>query len=243
MILVSWYGANAYSLWANQRDWGEYRGHDTTATSSYLPSEAQWEYAARGPNWHLYPWGNSSPTPETMNAAQHRIRDSYSSSELPLQPVHREMAQSPFGLQQMAGNVWQWCRDWYDPAFYDTPESRFVLSVREGGLVGDSTRAAVRQRLFNAVLDDGRGLRALFPRLTSVRLATTVEPEDSTAMVFIANADCRLMSCGKGPDAHLQVAKLWAQSGMADAARQHLAEAEALYPGIVARSAEAGLAP
>ena len=126
---------------------------------------------------------------------------------------------------------------------YDTPESRFVLSVREGGLVGDSTRAAVRQRLFNAVLDDGRGLRALFPRLTSVRLATTVEPEDSTALVFIANADCRLMSCGKGPDAHLQVAKLWAQSGMADAARQHLAEAEALYPGIVGRSAEAGLAP
>lgn len=126
---------------------------------------------------------------------------------------------------------------------YDTPETRFVLSVREGGLVGDSTRAAVRQRLFNAVFDDGRGLRALFPRLTSVRLATTVEPGDSAALVFIANADCRLMSCGKGPDAHLRVAKLWAQSGMADAARQHLAEAEALYSGVLARSAEAGLAP
>lgn len=126
---------------------------------------------------------------------------------------------------------------------YDTPESRLVLSVREGGLVGDTTRAAVRQRLFDAVLDEGRGLRALFPQLSSVRLATTVEPEDSAALVFIANADCRLLSCGKGAEAHLQVAKLWAQSGMADAARKHLAEAEALHPGLVARSAEAGLAP
>lgn len=126
---------------------------------------------------------------------------------------------------------------------YDTPETRLVLSVREGGLVGDTTRAAVRQRLFDAVLDDGRGLRALFPRLTSVRLATTVEPDDRTALVFISNADCRVMSCGKGADAHVQVAKLWAQSGMVEAARQHLAEAEMLYPGIVARSAEAGLGP
>lgn len=126
---------------------------------------------------------------------------------------------------------------------YDTPETRLVLSVREGGLVGDSARAVVRQRLFNAVLDDGRGLRALFPRLASVRLATTVEPEDSAAMVFIANADCRLMSCGKGADAHLQVARLWAQSGMSAAGQKHLAEAERLYPGIVARSTAEGLVP
>lgn len=126
---------------------------------------------------------------------------------------------------------------------YDTPETRLVLSVREGGLVGDSARAVVRQRLFNAVLDDGRGLRALFPRLASVRLATTVEPEDSAALVFIANADCRLMSCGKGADAHLQVARLWAQSGMSAAGQKHLAEAERLYPGIVARSTAEGLAP
>ncbi|MBI5169243.1 MAG: hypothetical protein HZA61_07125 [Candidatus Eisenbacteria bacterium] len=126
---------------------------------------------------------------------------------------------------------------------YDTPESRFVLSVREGGLVGDTTRAAVRQKLLDAVLDQGRGLRALFPQLKSVRLATTVEPADSVALVFVANADGRLLACGKGAEAHLQVAKLWAQSGMADAARAHLAEAEALHPGLLARRSEAGLAP
>lgn len=63
MMLVSWYGANAYSLWANRRDWHSYRGGENE-TDSFLPSEAQWEYAARGAEARSYPWGNDDPAPE-----------------------------------------------------------------------------------------------------------------------------------------------------------------------------------
>jgi len=49
----SWYGANAYSLWANKRDWRSYRSDEF----SFLPTEAQWEYAARGAEFRLFPVG------------------------------------------------------------------------------------------------------------------------------------------------------------------------------------------
>merc|ERR1719482_20062 len=52
MIMVSWYGANAYALWANGRDWRTYR----SSAQSFLPTEAQWEYAARGAQVMPFPW-------------------------------------------------------------------------------------------------------------------------------------------------------------------------------------------
>ena len=55
MILVSWFGANSYSLWANGRDWAVYRGEPGTEPESFLPSEAQWEYAARGAFYRTFP--------------------------------------------------------------------------------------------------------------------------------------------------------------------------------------------
>merc|ERR1711862_360948 len=63
MIMVSWYGANAYSLWANGRDWRTYR----SASKSFLPTEAQWEYAARGAQLVEYPWGDAPASPELLN--------------------------------------------------------------------------------------------------------------------------------------------------------------------------------
>ena len=55
MILVSWHGANAYSLWANGGDPRRYKD----AAAGFLPSEAQWEYAARGVNPTSFPWGEA----------------------------------------------------------------------------------------------------------------------------------------------------------------------------------------
>lgn len=120
MIMVSWYGANAYSLWANGCDWREYRSSE----QSFLPTEAQWEYAARGAEPAPFPWGSTPPSPSLLNVcwntSAHDL-DSHVSTplpELPLVPVNACQGVSPFGLRHMAGNVWQWCRDSYNADFY-----------------------------------------------------------------------------------------------------------------------------
>ena len=66
MILVSWYGANAYSLWANGRGWEGYRGEGGAEPESLLPTEAQWEYAARGAAYREFPWGDDPPSQDRM---------------------------------------------------------------------------------------------------------------------------------------------------------------------------------
>jgi formylglycine-generating enzyme required for sulfatase activity len=123
MILVSWYGANAYSLWANGRDWRCYRTDHGAEPESFLPTEAQWEYAARGARHRAFPWGEEPPSPDRMRYGQHRKGISYRAETLPMADVNAELGMSPFGLHHMAGNVWHWCRDWYDEAFYSRPES------------------------------------------------------------------------------------------------------------------------
>jgi len=72
MILVSWYGANAYSLWANRERWTQYRDQGREHTGSFLPTEAQWEYAARGQYSRRYPWDDGPPTQERLRFGQHR---------------------------------------------------------------------------------------------------------------------------------------------------------------------------
>ncbi|WP_372365182.1 formylglycine-generating enzyme family protein [Candidatus Uabimicrobium sp. HlEnr_7] len=136
VVMVSWYGANAYSLWANGYDWRYYKGngeiHDELKTIgsqgtepkntnmySYLPSEVQWEYAARGKHTQEYPWGNSSPTPELTCASQHDLKSTYNTAaDYKCVNVSVPLGVSPFGVYHMAGNVWNWCRDWYDENFY-----------------------------------------------------------------------------------------------------------------------------
>jgi formylglycine-generating enzyme len=122
MILVSWYGANAYSLWANSKEWSSY-ADDTMAAECFLPTEAQWEYAARGNTSRRFPWGDEAPTHDKMRFAQHARSRVHQPGVLPLSNVNDEMGMSPFGLHHMAGNVWQWCRDWYDEEFYRKPAS------------------------------------------------------------------------------------------------------------------------
>lgn len=115
MVLVSWFGAAAYSLWANRDDWRAYK------TKSLLPSEAQWEYAGRGPNIAAFPWGDSPPTPSHATIGLHRARSQYGA--LPLADVTARVGVSPFGVLHMAGNVWNWCADWYTPDFYTSSQA------------------------------------------------------------------------------------------------------------------------
>jgi len=97
VVWVSWQQARDYCNWA---------GGD-------LPSSAQWEYAARGNDGRLFPWGNTFPDAEHANV-------DHLDGQAPLQPVDSfKNYPSPFGLLNTSGNVWEWTLDWYDPSFYD----------------------------------------------------------------------------------------------------------------------------
>lgn len=143
MVLVSWYGASAYSLWANGVDWTGYRDEES---GCFLPTEAQWEYAARGSLQQRFPWGEEPQSEERLRYGQHRRQATYRAETMPLADVNEPLGVSPFGLHHMAGNVWQWCRDWYDPSFYSRPEAGWgnpvnfrpsgVRSERGGSWVG-----------------------------------------------------------------------------------------------------------
>jgi formylglycine-generating enzyme required for sulfatase activity len=93
---VSWFDAMAFC------------GYD----GSQLPTEAQWEYAARGTDGRTYPWGNDPPTPALANYG-------HSPMDLVLTPVTKyQNVPTPFGVVELAGNVVEWCRDVYDERAY-----------------------------------------------------------------------------------------------------------------------------
>lgn len=111
VIEVSWYGAAAYSVWINGR----------------LPTEAEWEYAARGPDNLLYPWGN------TFDGKLVNYRDAsftftprgfakdtaYNDGHASWAPVGSyPNGASWCGTLDMAGNVWEWVNDWWDSEYY-----------------------------------------------------------------------------------------------------------------------------
>jgi formylglycine-generating enzyme len=119
MVLVSWQGAKAYSLWANRR---HVKHGDWSSGECFLPTEAQWEYAARGADWHRFPWGDDPASPDLALYGLHTARRRYGRT-LPLAPVNARLGLSPFGLHHMAGNVWQWCADNYAAKFYGSAEA------------------------------------------------------------------------------------------------------------------------
>lgn len=92
VIHVNWFDALAYCKWA-ERD---------------LPTEAQWEKAARGTDGLIYPWGNEIPN---KNLANFRASNTTATGSFPL-------GSSPYGVMDMAGNVWEWVNDWHGEDYY-----------------------------------------------------------------------------------------------------------------------------
>jgi formylglycine-generating enzyme required for sulfatase activity len=139
---VCWYEAMAFCLWLSRK----------TGQNITLPSEQQWQRAAQGDDGRLYPWGNLFDN-DKCNTWDSRIEEATDVTQFP-------MGESPFGVMDMSGNVWEWClNEWKSGQTVLLGHTRRV--VRGGSWANDSQLARITVRFSNypALRNYDRGFR------------------------------------------------------------------------------------
>ncbi len=149
VVCVSWVDAKAFCEWAGLQ----------------LPTEAQWEKAARGTDGRIYPWGNEEPN---CTKAQYWGCDGKT-----ITVGSKPAGASPYGALDMAGNVWEWVADWYSEDYYANSPDRNPAGPESGDwrvLRGGSwnyypvnVRAASRNGLLPGNRNDYVGFRCAAP--------------------------------------------------------------------------------
>jgi formylglycine-generating enzyme required for sulfatase activity len=130
VIYVDWNQATAYCEWAGRS----------------LPSEAQWEKAARGTDGRIYPLGDTAPDANLANYSRNK-GDTTAVGSYP-------SGASPYGIMDMAGNVWEWVADWYAETYYSSstatnpqgPASGSNRALRGGSWYNNVTNACCSYR-------------------------------------------------------------------------------------------------